>query len=557
MKNNERLFRFLLAILILAGVSCERHPQSKSIDELTAIKNDSLKTQEIYKIALMQFEVFNYKEAIVLFDSAMNLARKQNNYIVVANCLNELGLIEGDLNNMERSRNYLYTALEIAKKYTLEIQRGVTLGNLANLSSNPDTAMKLKLNAVDILKNAKGAKKEYCSALANLANSLANKEEAIALYYESIGIAEKSNFYEILIGAYNNLGCTYLEMNNLTQAESCLRDHAIPLALKTKNTDWLSTVYESCAEVLEKKGDYRQAYVYQKKALASRMEASQKQAAHQLRLLNELLMARNREVEIREKTFEIQVQQDQLNRVYIWLVILALSVIVITVTALLLIQRKNLKLRKREVEIAKRINEIEEKDQERISMQLHDAIRPLSAVFIQQIGKMNIPDHKMKADIVSKLSEATQEVRQLSHRLNPVMRQQMTFKELTRSLRKDFQGSTGLTIKLALPEKEPRMPKDTANQLYFMIQEMLMNADKHVKNGTVEISISEELGNIYVFYADDGVGFNPALVKLSGLGLMHIFERAKLLDGKAVLDSAPGKGTRWVISVPAEIKSIS
>lgn len=557
MKNKAPWFRFWLALLLLAGLSCERHPQSKSIDDLTAIKNDSLKTQEIYKIALMQFEVFNYKEALVLFDSAMNLARKQKNYIVVANCLNELGLIEGDLNNMERSRDYLKTALELAIKYKLDIQRGVTLGNLANLSSNPDTAMKLKMSAVDILKNAKGAEKEYCSALANLANSLAGKEEAIALYYESIGIAEKSQFYEILIGAYNNLGCTYLEMNKLDQAAACLRDHAIPIALKTKNVDWLSTVYESYAEVFEKQGDYRQAYVYQKKALASRMEASQIQAAHQLRLLNELLMARSREVEIKEKTLEIKIKQEQLNRVYIWLIILALSIVVVIVTALLLMQRKNLRLRKRDIEIAKRINEIEEKDQERISMQLHDAIRPLSAVFIQQIEKMNIPDHKMKAKIVSKLNDATQEVRQISHRLNPVMRQQMTFGELIRSMRKDFGGSAGLAINIRLPEKEPRLPKDTANQLYFIIQEMLMNAGKHLRHGTVEISISEELGNIYVIYEDDGPGFDPALVKLSGIGLMHIFERAKLLNGKAVLDTAPGKGTRWVISVPAEIKSIS
>ena len=126
----------------------------------------------------------------------------------------------------------------------------------------------------------------------------------------------------------------------------------------------------------------------------------------------------------------------------------------------------------------------------------------------------------------------------------------MTFTELTRSLRDDFIGQSGLYVNLRLPQIEPVLPKDTVNQLYFILQELMMNAGKHVKAGNVNISISEELDNLYILYSDDGPGFNPAGVSLSGLGLMHIFERTKLLHGKAVLDSSPGKGTQWTISIP-------
>ena len=80
----------------------------------------------------------------------------------------------------------------------------------------------------------------------------------------------------------------------------------------------------------------------------------------------------------------------------------------------------------------------------------------------------------------------------------------------------------------------------------------MMNAGKHVKSGKVGISISEEYNNLYIIYEDDGPGFDQSSAGLSGLGLMHIFERAKLLNGKAVLDTSPGQGTRWTISVPVK-----
>ena len=196
------------------------------------------------------------------------------------------------------------------------------------------------------------------------------------------------------------------------------------------------------------------------------------------------------------------------------------------------------------------LSAIEEKEHERLSMQLHDTIRPLTSVLLKQIESMEFPDKEMKKSMIGKLTEATRQMRQISHRLNPLIREQMTFTELTRSLRDDFQGRSGLVVKLQLPDKDPDIPKDSINQLYFILQELMMNAGKHVITGNVSIIISEEFDNFYILYEDDGKGFNRADVQLSGLGLMHIFERANLLNGKAVLDSSPGKGTRWTISIP-------
>ena len=125
----------------------------------------------------------------------------------------------------------------------------------------------------------------------------------------------------------------------------------------------------------------------------------------------------------------------------------------------------------------------------------------------------------------------------------------MTFTELVRSIREDYQGKSDLVVNLQLPQDEPELSKDTVNQLYFILHELLMNARKYVKTGKVDISISEELDNLYLLYEDNGPGFDPEGVQLTGLGLLHIFERVKLLNGKAILSSSIGNGTRWTISI--------
>ncbi len=54
---------------------------------------------------------------------------------------------------------------------------------------------------------------------------------------------------------------------------------------------------------------------------------------------------------------------------------------------------------------------------------------------------------------------------------------------------------------------------------------------------------------------DDGRGFKPPTLtdhpaSASGLGLIGMHERARLLSGGLVVDSAPGQGTRIIVNVP-------
>jgi len=524
----------------------------KALAISSASSTDTIGPYVLFGIARLNYRAFNYKVALELFDSAMTEANRHKKYKVVSNCLNELGAIESDLNNSEQSRIYFNKALQIAEQHQLDVQKGVILANMARFETNPDSALKILKQAISILINTREADMEYCSVLMNMATRIPDNKKAIKLYYEVINIAEKAKYSETVIAAYNNLACTYLDCNQIREAEVCLRDHAIPEAKKSKNTDWLSTVFESYSEVFEKRKDFQLAYLYEKLSLKTRIEASQKQAATQNRLLNALLRAKNREIDIKEKAEEIKTKHDQLNRMYVWLSVLVLLIILVVVISFLWIQRKNLKLKIQEIDAAKRLSAIEEKEHERLSMQIHDLIGPLSSGMMKHLEGIDFRDQEVKQLLITRLSEAGSELRRISHRLNPLMREQMTFNELVKSIREDYQGRSELIVNLQLPPKEPELSKETINQLYFILHELLMNARKYVKTGNIGISITEEMDNLYILYEDDGPGFEPKEVQLTGLGLMHIFERVKLLKGKADLDSSPGHGTRWTISINLE-----
>jgi signal transduction histidine kinase len=90
-------------------------------------------------------------------------------------------------------------------------------------------------------------------------------------------------------------------------------------------------------------------------------------------------------------------------------------------------------------------------------------------------------------------------------------------------------------------------------QLLCIIQEALTNVRKHARAHRVDIRIGVHDGSAETTVQDDGEGFDPVLVQPAGdqrFGLHVMRERAEEVGGSVQVHSAPGGGTRVVISVP-------
>ena len=92
------------------------------------------------------------------------------------------------------------------------------------------------------------------------------------------------------------------------------------------------------------------------------------------------------------------------------------------------------------------------------------------------------------------------------------------------------------------------LPSDVEDELLRIGQEALTNALRHAGPTTIYVTLSFDADHLALLVQDNGRGFDPSAV--GGYGLRGIRERAARLNAQLTLDTAPGKGTRLLVSVP-------
>lgn len=99
--------------------------------------------------------------------------------------------------------------------------------------------------------------------------------------------------------------------------------------------------------------------------------------------------------------------------------------------------------------------------------------------------------------------------------------------------------------------EEIDLPPPIALLLYHIAREGVMNALKHSKAKTVDISVKQVGDEVELVLRDDGVGFDPEAPPPEGhYGLTMMRERAAVAGGTIRVDSAPGKGTTITVRMP-------
>lgn len=121
-----------------------------------------------------------------------------------------------------------------------------------------------------------------------------------------------------------------------------------------------------------------------------------------------------------------------------------------------------------------------------------------------------------------------------------------------RSLAATIGARTGLSITLT-GDVETRFAVRVETAVYRIVEEALTNVMRHAGARSVTISLAHSGDRLTVAVEDDGAGFETAARRLSagsGMGLLCMEERARLLDGSLEVGSAPGRGTVVRLELP-------
>jgi signal transduction histidine kinase len=184
----------------------------------------------------------------------------------------------------------------------------------------------------------------------------------------------------------------------------------------------------------------------------------------------------------------------------------------------------------------------------RIERDLHDGAqqRLVHAVIVLKLASRALsngsPDaSELVAEALRHAEQANSELRELAHGILPAA--------LTRGgLRA---GVDALVSRASLPVSidvsDERLPPAVEATAYFIISEALTNTAKHAQAGRARVVARVERGELRVEVRDDGVG-GARGGESTGLGGLQ--DRVAALDGRLVLKSPPGGGTRVCALLP-------
>jgi two-component system sensor histidine kinase UhpB len=98
-----------------------------------------------------------------------------------------------------------------------------------------------------------------------------------------------------------------------------------------------------------------------------------------------------------------------------------------------------------------------------------------------------------------------------------------------------------------------RFPAEVETAIYRIAQEALTNVARHASVEEVAVRAWADRNTLSLEVRDEGSGFDPAvaLAATATTGLAGMRERAALLGGQLVVESAPGKGTSVRAVFPA------
>jgi PAS domain S-box-containing protein len=149
------------------------------------------------------------------------------------------------------------------------------------------------------------------------------------------------------------------------------------------------------------------------------------------------------------------------------------------------------------------------------------------------------------------LQNAIDEIRNLSHRLNPAQLEDIGLEEALREMIRHLELTGKFDVQLAIndPQGLKKIDYHISLSIFRIIQEQINNIIKYADASFVRITI--ELSNqvIDVEINDNGKGFNPKTV-VKGLGLANIRNRAEFHRGTSYVSSAPGEGCILSVCLP-------
>jgi PAS domain S-box-containing protein len=202
----------------------------------------------------------------------------------------------------------------------------------------------------------------------------------------------------------------------------------------------------------------------------------------------------------------------------------------------------------------------EHRERKRLSTVLHDHLQQMlvsAKLSVSCLEKMDYDAiRKAAAQIEEVLGESLKISRSLAFELSPPILHEGSLQAGLEWLDRWIMNKHGLKVDLVMQKDIPSPAEDVKILLFESVRELLFNIVKHANVSCARVSLQQQMdgAGLQIMVSDEGAGFDPGQLKPAGengggFGLFSIRERIGLIGGRFDIDSVPGKGSRFTLTV--------
>ncbi len=425
-----------------------------------------------------------------------------------------------------------------------------------------------------------------------------NQEKDSALYYhkKSYDLCIKHNDSLGMPYAMVEMAMIYTDYNQLTKAKNLL-DDALKIRLKIDDTYGIADSYENLGNHYFKRKDYIKAievfekalnmantysFNYMKKNITEKLYQSyfnrnNYKKAFEFLKFNKAIVDSTNSVQIESKIQQLEIQFEtaekekelletrtekaetelQLSKIRGWIFVL-IAIFCIAVVLFFAINQR-IKRKNQEAILAekekgfKAIIDAQEEERSNIARELHDGVvQQIGSVILKSrslFSKNNLIDNKESQQLLTRLENSNQEIRNISHQMMPRALKELGIIAALQDLLSGTLRLAEIKFNFEHFNIKERLPKKIEVTIYRITQELIQNILKHSKATEVNLQLFKNKGHLLLIVEDNGVGFSKDKNK-KGIGLLNIASRLNMVNGTVHFDSNPKNGTLVTIKIP-------
>jgi PAS domain S-box-containing protein len=155
-------------------------------------------------------------------------------------------------------------------------------------------------------------------------------------------------------------------------------------------------------------------------------------------------------------------------------------------------------------------------------------------------------------DMVALINDTMKAVRRISTQLRPGILDDLGLIAALEWQSQEFEKRTGISSLFTSSDYDLTLEAGLATNIFRVYQEALTNIARHANATSIETVVIASKDHLILTIKDNGQGFDPTQAKETSFGLIGMKERALMMGGQLIINSAKQEGTRVTLRVPID-----